>query len=158
MFFLSHIKKLDWILIASTLLLVFIGLLSIYSSSIGKADFFNFKKQIIFFGIGFLLMFLFSFFDYRILKNNPYLILVFYFLCCFGLLGLFFFAPEIRGIKSWYKAGPISVDPIEFTKIILIILLAKCMNLSNLQQMQQILLFHLSLMNLHPLKMNLSLT
>jgi rod shape determining protein RodA len=40
-------------------------------------------------------------------------------------VGLFFFAPEIRQVKSWYKLGPISIDPIEFTKLVLIILFAK---------------------------------
>jgi rod shape determining protein RodA len=120
-----HLKKLDWILILAVILLVSIGLLSIYSSSIGKGDFLNFKKQIIFFGIGFVLMILISFFDWRVLKEDPYLILASYFLCLILLLGLFFFAPEIRGVKNWYKVGPISLDPIEFTKIILIILLAK---------------------------------
>lgn len=122
---MSHFKKLDWILIISTLFLVGVGLLSIYSSSIGRGDFLNFKKQIIFFGIGFFLMVLLSFFDWRALRENPYFILVLYFLCIIFLIGLFFFAPEIRGIRGWYKLGPISFDPIELTKIVLIILLAK---------------------------------
>jgi len=122
---LRALKNLDWILIVSAVLLVCFGLLSIYSSSLGKGDFLNFKKQLIFAGLGFLLLFLFSFLDYRILRTNPYLVLVLYFLCLLALAGLFFFAPEIRGVKSWYKLGPISFDPIEFTKIILVILLAK---------------------------------
>jgi len=120
-----HLKKLDWILIIVAILLVGIGLLSIYSSSLGKGDFLNFKKQLIFFGIGIFLMLLISFFDWRLLRENPHLILVLYFLCLFLLVGLFFFAPEIRGTRSWYKLGPVSLDPIEFTKIVLIILLAK---------------------------------
>ena len=130
---LHHLKKLDWILIISTLLLVGIGLLSLYSSSLGRADFLNFKKQVAFLGIGFILMFLFSFFDYRVFKNDPYLILILYFFCCVGLLGLFFFAPEIRGVKGWYKIGPISLDPIEFTKLILIILLAKYFSMRHVE-------------------------
>jgi rod shape determining protein RodA len=128
-----HFKKLDWILIVSALLLVGIGLLSIYSSSLGKGDFLNFKKQIIFFGGGFLLMLILSFFDWRELRENPYLILILYLLCLFGLAGLFFLAPEIRGIKSWYKLGPISLDPIEFTKVILIILLAKYFSMRHIE-------------------------
>jgi len=108
-------------------------LLSIYSSSIGKGDFLNFKKQIIFFGGGFFLMLTLSFFDWRELRENPYLILIFYFLCLFGLVGLFFLAPEIRGVKSWYKLGPVSLDPIEFTKIILIILLAKYFSMRHIE-------------------------
>jgi rod shape determining protein RodA len=51
--------------------------------------------------------------------------LILYSISLASLVGLFFFAPEIRGVKSWYKIGPVSVDPIEFIKIILIILLAK---------------------------------
>ena len=115
---LHHLKKLDWILITAVVLLIGLGLLSIYSSS--RGDFFNFKKQIVFFLAGLILMFLISFFDWRAFRENPYFILMLYFLCCLVLLGLFFFAPQIRGVKSWYKVGPISIDPIEPTKLILL--------------------------------------
>ena len=122
---LRHFKQLDWVMIIAVILLVGIGLLSIYSISSGRDNFSNFKKQIIFFAIGLFLMFFLSFFDWRTFRENSYLILILYFLCIAGLAGLFFFAPEIRGVQRWYKLGPFSIDPIEFTKIILIILLAK---------------------------------
>lgn len=128
-----YVKKLDWILIVSAILLVGIGLLSIYSSSLGRGDFSNFKKQLIFFGIGIFLMFLFSFFDWRIFRENTYLILILYLFCLIGLVGLFFFAPEIRGVQRWYKLGPVSIDPIEFTKIIIIILLAKYFSMRHIE-------------------------
>ena len=129
---LLHIKKLDWLMLISVFLLVGMGLLSIYSSSFGKGDFLNFKKQIIFSGIGIFLLFLFSFFDWRAFKENPYLILILYLLCCVFLFGLFFFS-EIRGVKSWYKIGQITVQPAEFLKIILIILLAKHFSLRHIE-------------------------
>ena len=132
----SHLKQLDWVLIITVVLLAIIGLVSLYSSSLTKEDFSNFNKQIVFLVMGICLMFLFSFFDYRILKNNPYLILLLYSFCCLGLLGLFFFAPEIRGVKSWYKVGYLSVDPIEFTKIVLIILLAKYFSARHIEMYQ----------------------
>ena len=125
MFLAVYLRKLDWVIIATSLLLVAFGLLSVYSSSLGRGDFFNFQKQLVFVGIGLVLMFLFSQLDYRIFKNDPYLILILYILSCLALAGLFFFASEIRGVKGWYKIGPISLDPIEFSKVILIILLAK---------------------------------
>lgn len=128
-----RLKQLDWILIIAIFLLVSIGLLSIYSSSFGQGDFFNFKKQVIFFGLGIILMFFFSSFDWRVFRENPYLILILYFLCLVGLAGLFFFAPEIRGVRSWYKIGPVSIDPIEFTKIILVILLAKYFSMRHIE-------------------------
>jgi len=131
-----HLKNLDWILIISALLLVGIGILSLYSSSLVKGDFSNFKKQIIFFGIGFFLMLGLSFFDWRALRDNPYLILILYFFCLVALLSLFFFAPEIRGVKSWYKIGGLTIDPIEFTKLVLIILLAKYFSTRHVEMYQ----------------------
>jgi len=130
---LIHFKKLDWVIIASVFFLTGIGLLSIYSSSLGKGDFSNFKKQLIYFGIGLLLMFLFSFLDWRALKQDPYLALILYFICLISLVLLFFFAPEIRGVKRWYKVGQFSIDPIEFIKIILIILLAKYFSMRHVE-------------------------
>jgi len=123
--FLSQFRRLDWILILVPILLLVIGLLSLYSSSIGKNDFSFFKKQLVFFGIGFFLMILISFFDWRILKESPYLILILYFLCLVLLVGLFFLAPEIRKTRTWYKIGSLSFDPFEITKLVLLVLLAK---------------------------------
>lgn len=139
---LIHFKKLDWPLIIAAILLVGFGLLSIYSSSLGKGDFLNFNKQVIFLGIGIFLMFTLSFIDWRFLREDPYLILILYFVCLGGLVGLFFFAPEIRGVKSWYKIGEFSIDPIEFTKIVLIILLAKYFSMRHIEmyRIQHILL------------------
>ena len=130
------LKKIDWILITAAVLLVGIGLLSIYSSSLGNDDFSNFNKQAIFFSIGLAAMLFLSFFDWRIFQGNSYLILILYLLCLAGLVGLFFFAPEIRGVKSWYKVGPISIDPIEFTKIVLIIILAKYFSTRHVEMYQ----------------------
>jgi len=114
-------------------LLVGIGLAAIYSSSTKQEDFLNFKKQIIFFAAGFILMIATSFFDWRGLRDNSYFILVFYFICILLLIGLFFFAPVTRGIRAWYKLGPFSFDPIEFTKIVLIILLAKYFSIRHVE-------------------------
>lgn len=131
--FILHLRKLDWVLIVSVLLLAGIGLLSIYSSSLGKGDFLNFKKQVVFLIAGFFLMILVSFFDWRALRNDPYLILVLYFFCLLALAGLFFFAPQIRGVRAWYKLGFLSFDPIEVTKIVLIILLAKYFSIRHVE-------------------------
>ncbi|HEB13580.1 MAG TPA: hypothetical protein ENI13_01220 [candidate division CPR3 bacterium] len=42
-----------------------------------------------------------------------------------ALIGLLLFAPEIRGVKGWYRIGEITIDPIEYIKIVLVILLAR---------------------------------
>jgi rod shape determining protein RodA len=128
---LIHLKKLDWPMTLCVIFLVSIGLLSIYSSS--RGDFLNFKKQISFFIFGFFSMILISFFDWRSLKESPYLLLFFYFVCLIFLIFLFFFAPEIRGVKSWYKIGPVSIDPTEFTKIVLLLILAKYFSMRHVE-------------------------
>lgn len=130
--FIIHFKKLDWVLIVSILLLVGIGLLSIYSSSLGGENFLNFKKQLIFASIGLFLMFLLSFFDWRILRDS-YLVFGLYVASLLLLAGLYFFAPEIRGIKSWYKLGPVLVEPIEFAKLTLLLLLAKYFSMRHIE-------------------------
>jgi len=140
--FLYHLKRFDWILIISAVLLFGLGMLSLYSSSYGAKDFLNFQKQILFFLVALLFMFLFSFFDWRTFREDPYLILSFYFISCLALLGLFWFAPMIRGIKSWYKLGPFSLDPVELIKIVLIILLAKYFSMRHVEMYR---IFHIIL-------------
>ncbi len=110
-----------------------IGLFELYSCSARQQDFSNFQKQIAFFGIGLVLMFLISFFDYRLLKNNSYFILILYLACLMLLAGVFLFTPMIRGKRGWYKLGPLSFDPIEATKIVLIILLAKYFSMRHVE-------------------------
>jgi len=121
----SHLKKLDWVLIITTILLVGMGLVSLYSSSMGRDNFFNFKKQVAFFVLGLVLMFIFSFLDWRVWRENNTLVLILYLVCLLSLLGLYFFAPEIRGVRKWYKIGIFSIDPVELTKFVLIVILAK---------------------------------
>lgn len=130
--FLNYLRKFDWTIIIVSILLTSIGLLLIYSSSLGRRDFLNLEKQITFLVIGIFLMFLISFFDLRALKDNSYLILIFYFICLLVLIGVFFVSGT-RGIKGWYRVGPFSIDPIEFTKIILIILLAKYFSMRHIE-------------------------
>lgn len=124
MSFLSHIKRMDWTLIIVSSLLVVIGLVSIFSSS-SNGDYSNFYKQAGFFAFSLVCMFLVSIIDNRTIRENPSIVLSLYFLCLLALIGVFFFAPEIRGIRSWYRIGIFSFDPIEPTKIVLILILAK---------------------------------
>ncbi len=129
----QHLKKIDWPIFASAFFLTGIGLLCLYDYSSGRGDFFNFKKQMVFLVLGILLMFVFSFLDWRVFRGNSYLILSLYFLSLIFLVGLFFFASPTRGIKGWYKIGGFSFDPVEPMKIILIILLAKYFSMRHIE-------------------------
>lgn len=123
--FFTHLKNLDWIIIGSAVLLVGIGLLSIYSSSIGRGDSMIFYKQAVFLVIGIGIMLVLSFMNYRLFKNDPYFLVFLWGLGILALVGLLLFAPETRGVKAWYRIGEISIDPVEYMKIVLLLLMAK---------------------------------
>lgn len=118
------VLKWDRVLIGSAVLLTGLGLVGIYSASLYRGDFSDFHKQLIFFGLGLLLMAVVSCFDYRKLRNNPYFVLIVYGSLLVSLLGLFL-VPAVRGARRWYSLGPISFDPMPFMALGLIILLAK---------------------------------
>ena len=127
-----HFKNLEWGIIIPSILLTLLGLLSIYSSS-PPSNFLNFYKQLAFFLLGIIFMIGLSFFDYRVFKNNPYLILFLYFVFILFLGGLLLLSSGNRGVRSWYTVGIISFDPTEFTKVVLIILLAKYFSLRHIE-------------------------
>ncbi|HZX49837.1 MAG TPA: FtsW/RodA/SpoVE family cell cycle protein [Candidatus Paceibacterota bacterium] len=129
----DHLREFDWLLVGSSFVLFAIGMLALHSSSLARGDFGNFEKQLIFGGIGISCMFIVSFFDYRLLRNDSLLILGLYGIGVAALVGLLLFAPETRGVKSWYKIGDISVDPIEYMKLILVILMAKYLSLRHFE-------------------------
>lgn len=119
----SHLRKLDWPLIVIVLLLSGVGLLTIYGIGSPESAIF-FKKQIFFLGLGFLFMFILSFFDYRVFKNYSSVLVILYLLSLFSLF-LVLFSQEIRGVSGWFRLGSLSFEPIEFIKIVVILLLAK---------------------------------
>jgi len=127
----AHLRKLDWPLIIVVLLLSGVGLLTIYGIGSPESLVF-FKKQILFLGLGLLLMFGLSFFDYRVFKNYSSILVILYLL---SLLSLFFvlFSQEIRGVTSWFRWGSLSFGPIEFIKIVIVLLLAKYFSLRHIE-------------------------
>ena len=127
---LSVIKKLDWILIGSIVLLLIIGILSIASTSQARTGaFIIFKKQVIFSVIGLILLFSFSFIDYRFLRNYSAVVLTLYVVSVILLILLFIFGSRIRGAVSWFRFGSpaasLGFEPVEITKFALIALFSK---------------------------------
>ena len=125
---LFHLRKIDWILVIIVLILCSIGLFTLYPLSV-----FLFKKQLLFIAIGFFVMIGMSFFDYRILKNNTFIIIVLYLISLF-LLGLVLLCgKKIRGTVGWFDFGNFSFEPVELTKIIIVLLLAKYFSIRHIE-------------------------
>ena len=83
-----------------------------------------FIKQIIFYIIGIIVLLIAYYNKKRIMKYSFWLYLFFNFL----LLILLFIGISINGSRCWLILGPISFQPSEFMKIILIILIARILS------------------------------
>lgn len=118
----SDFNKFDWPLFFIFLTLAGIGLLTIFG--IGGFALVFFERQAWFLGIAVGLIFLFSSFDYRILKNYSLASVIIYLLAIFLLL-FSLGSASVRGINAWITIGAFRVEPSEFAKLAVIILLAK---------------------------------
>ncbi len=126
------LKKIDWVLIVTVLLLVSVGLLSIYGISRGQES--NiFKKQLIYVILGIFLMLIFSSFDYRVFRDSNFVLLGLYFFGLLLLVGVLLVGREIRGVASWFSIGAIGFEPVELMKLIIILVLAKYFSLRHIE-------------------------
>ena len=121
--FSLYLKNIDRFLIVSMFSLLAIGLISLWSLSIG--DYTLFYKQLLWVALGFAFFGVVSMFDYRIFKNYGGMILGLYFISILALFLLVVFGIKTRGVAGWFRWESFAVQPVEFMKIILIVLFAK---------------------------------
>ncbi|MGJ7589019.1 FtsW/RodA/SpoVE family cell cycle protein [Staphylococcus shinii] len=128
------IRRIDWVLIGILVLLSIISVTIINSAMGGGQYSANFSiRQILYYVLGGLIACLIMLVSPKKLMKYTYLL---YFLLCIALFILLIIpetpiTPIINGAKSWYKLGPISVQPSEFMKIVLILALAKLVSRHN---------------------------
>lgn len=113
-------RNIDWILFFSTLPIMVAGLFTM-SSFIDEGSFA--QKQLIWIVISLVVFFVFSLIDWRFMKRTEVLTVLFIFSCI--VLALLFLGSQIRGIKGWISFGSVFFQPVEATKIILILILSK---------------------------------
>jgi len=111
---LSIFKSLDLSLILLPVLLVGVGIATIYSTTLGTEQSYFAWQQGVFAFIGLVLMFVFSFYDYRNLRNVSW---VFYVLCIVLLLAVLFVGKKVFGATRWLDFGIFQLQPSELLKI-----------------------------------------
>ncbi|MBW1971792.1 MAG: rod shape-determining protein RodA [Spirochaetes bacterium] len=116
------ITNFDWPLFFLTIILSVIGVINLYSTSQGVLSGNIYVKQIYWFIIGLLALFLIFCIDYRFFEKWGYLI---YFLFFLLLLTVFFHGSIAYGAKRWLKFGGIRFQPSELMKLAMIIALGK---------------------------------
>ena len=128
----------DYLLILVVLILVALGVLFIYSSSInseGVSVTNEYIKQIIWASIGFVIMIFVTLYDYRKTESfTPYLYIFLIILLIYTII----FGRYVNGAKSWIGIGEFGVQPSEFGKIFFILFLAKFLDESkNMNQFKR---------------------
>ncbi|MFA5001338.1 MAG: rod shape-determining protein RodA [Candidatus Paceibacterota bacterium] len=113
--------RLDWLLISATIPLVIFGLVTM-NSFLTESYFFN--RQITWILLAYALLLIFSFGDWRILRKS-WLLVTLYFLAIATLALLFVLGQVTKGAQSWFSLGGLSLQPADFMKLILVLMLAK---------------------------------
>lgn len=117
----SYLKEIDLPLFATMVAISLFSILNMYGiDGFGPL----FTKQIIFVVIGLGVMVLFSFFNYRYLKNYSFPVLFLYFFSI-ALLTLTFYSRSVRGVNAWIVLGQFTFEPAELAKLMLIVIMAK---------------------------------
>jgi len=119
--FLLSFRYFDLFIFGSSILLLLLGLLMIYSTSLEDGP--NLlARQLIFAAIGLIALFALSFFDYRNLKKTTWWLYLF---MIGSLLFVWIWGLNIRGSTRWIDLGIFRIQPAEFAKIFTVIILAK---------------------------------
>ncbi|MBI4774863.1 MAG: rod shape-determining protein RodA [Deltaproteobacteria bacterium] len=116
------VKHFDWVLLVMMVVLCVVGLANLYSTtvlSMGKTIFY---KQLMWFTIGFAIVFLSLLFNYHTLEQFA---LPLYGVTLLLLAATLVIGPTVSGSKRWLVLGPMTVQPSELAKLTLIIVLAR---------------------------------
>lgn len=114
-------RRMDWPLLLSAMLLLFVGLLTLYSASSVQPNHRDFNKQIIWVFLSVPVFMLFYFMDPRTWCANSRALYVFNLIL---LLMVFIVGKEGKGAQRWIDLGPLQIQPSEPAKLILILTFA----------------------------------
>ncbi len=121
-------SNIDWIIVTIYFVLVVLGWLNIYSSSLPETevDFFDPKlfyvKQLIYIGLSLPLIFIVLTADGKFYEKFANII---YIIALLLIAGLFVFGKSVKGQANWYSFGAFSVQPAEFAKAATALALSK---------------------------------
>ena len=114
-------RKIDIVAMASAAIIVLAGLATIYSIGVTSGEAILARQLLaLFFG---LILFLAAYVpDYRALSQYAR---IFYIAVLLALVAVLFWADDVRGSQRWLRVGGFNLQPVEFTKIALILMLSR---------------------------------
>ncbi len=111
---------IDWVLIGAVLAICALGLAMIYSTTGGAGP--VYWTQVYALGVGAMALVLCLTFDYRSLADKSHF---FYLAMVIALIGVLFFGAVRGGSRRWIDLGAVNLQPSEFAKATLALMLAK---------------------------------
>ena len=117
----SITNNIDWISVIIYSILVLLGWLNIYSSSLSSMEGTS-EKQFLFIALTIPLIFIVLFVDGKFYEKYASII---YGVSLLSLIGLFAFGKTIAGQRCWYGFGSFTLQPSEFAKAATALALAK---------------------------------
>lgn len=114
-------SRIDWVLMGAVAFLLIAGLATMFTLD-GDNTFFI--RQVVWIFISFGVMLIVSQIDGRVFHRTR-VILGVYGIIVALLLGLFLIGSAFQGAQSWFSLGVLTLQPAEFAKLALILLLAK---------------------------------
>ena len=133
--------RIDWTLLGMYLLFVILGWLNIYAASFdleNAVDLFDLSgragMQLLWIGTSLVLAFALIKIDVSFYETYAMLL---YALGIFLLILTLMIAPDIKGSRSWLVLGPVQLQPAEFMKFIIALVLAKVFNTYNFRLLEK---------------------
>ena len=126
--FVKAISKIDWVLWTLIALVGACGLINLFSATHGTVHQIKFENQLMWFALGFSLMFALTIIDYRNLQKLAWISLG---CVVVMILAVKVFSSPIKGSTRWLLVGGIRVQPSEMAKIALILVTARLLHRSS---------------------------
>lgn len=125
-----RLGRREWEVVIILSLLLLFGLVMVFSTSAYKAELmfgngaYWFLRQSLWAVLGIIFMFFLSRMDYRRWKDKPGLLLMIYVAMSILLFVTLLLGSVTKGSKRWLSLGPLSFQPSELSKLVLIMFLA----------------------------------
>ncbi len=117
-------RRFDWVLFGATMLLVAIGAATLFSISLNveQPRIEKFYRQLIAFGIGFVVLIIAASIDFRVVRSYSW---VLYGLGLGVLSAVLVLGATFRGTKGWFAFFGSTFQPVELIKVLLVVALAR---------------------------------
>ncbi|MFR5265855.1 rod shape-determining protein RodA [Clostridium sp.] len=137
------LKDMNYKILFSTIAIACFGIFNIYLGTYAQSGIEFALKQGIFFIISLIVMYFMLAWDYNIIYGY---VDIFYWGSIVMLIITRFIGTTINGARGWIVLGPVSIQPSEFAKIAMILMLAKQldkmdMNINNFRNLLKIVIY-----------------